>query len=62
MSTENFRPETDETLDIAPSDAGSTTADGFTEYCGVWKVRCNGPRCDGTLVTQDERERCGCDP
>jgi hypothetical protein len=65
MGTENFTPRTDaeaDTTERPPSDAGNTTADGFTAFCEVWKRRCDGARCDGALVTESERERCGCEP
>jgi hypothetical protein len=64
MGTENFRPRDGErdTIERPPSDAGTTSADGFTEFCEVWKIRCEGPRCNGNLVTESERERCGCVP
>lgn len=35
MTSENFQPDTDETLDIEPSDAGSTTADPLSEQMGT---------------------------
>ena len=64
MSTESFRPTDDgeREHDHPRSLAGETGDCDFAEFCGAWKVRCEGPQCDGVLVTKNERERCGCRP
>lgn len=53
MGSENFRADTDETVDIAPSDAGTSHNDrlGMTQV----KVDCSG--C-GEIVTHAEHADC----